>query len=65
MNTAKEACRLDRIPLEAQDQWILKLKETRYSPSPVWLKIKVKEAITGKRHLSSELPPPLSPQLIK
>lgn len=35
------------------------------SQSPVWLKIKVKEAIAGKRHLSSELPPPLPPQLTK
>lgn len=28
----KEAWRLGRIPLEAQDKWILMLKEIRYSP---------------------------------
>lgn len=32
INAADEAWRLNRIPLEAQDKWILKLKEIRYSP---------------------------------
>lgn len=47
------------MPLEAQE------RDQVLSQSPVQLKIKVKEAITGKRHPSSELPPPLALQLTK